>query len=73
MLLTVLTTKIRPSEPQVREEYMTSFMHIFSTVDGKNSFNISIGLVSVQVTYALLHLRENPRFVNPRSKGIASA
>jgi hypothetical protein len=43
------------------------------TVDGKNSFNISIGLASVQVTYALLHLREIPRFVNPRSKEIASA
>jgi hypothetical protein len=42
-------------------------------VDGKNSFNVSIGLASVQVTYALLHLREIPRFVNPRSKGIASA
>jgi hypothetical protein len=26
-------------------------------VDGKNSFNISIGLTSVQVTYDLLHLR----------------
>jgi hypothetical protein len=34
-------------------------------VDGKNSFNVSIGLASVQVTYALLHLREIPRFVNP--------
>jgi hypothetical protein len=42
-------------------------------VDGKNSFNVSIGLASVQVTYALLHLQEIPRFVNPRSKGIASA
>jgi hypothetical protein len=42
------------------------------SVDGKNLFNISIGLASVQVTYALLHLREIPRFVNPRSKGIAS-
>jgi hypothetical protein len=42
-------------------------------VDDKNSFNISIGLASVQVTYALLHLREIPRFVNPHSKGIASA
>jgi hypothetical protein len=41
-------------------------------VDGKNSFNVSIGLASVQVTYALLHLREIPRFVNPWSKGIAS-
>jgi hypothetical protein len=41
-------------------------------VDGKNSFNVSIGLASVQVTYALLHLREIPRFVNPQSKGIAS-
>jgi hypothetical protein len=30
-LLTVLTTKIRPSKPQVREEYTTSFMHIFYT------------------------------------------
>jgi hypothetical protein len=29
--LTVLTTKIRPSKPRVREEYMTSFMHIFIT------------------------------------------
>jgi hypothetical protein len=28
-------------------------------VDGKNSFNISIGLASVQVTYALLHLRDS--------------
>jgi hypothetical protein len=36
-------------------------------VDGKNSFNVSIGLASVQVTYVLLHLREIPRFVNPRS------
>jgi hypothetical protein len=42
-------------------------------VDGKNLFNVSIGLASVQVTYALFHLREIPRFVNPRSKGIASA
>jgi hypothetical protein len=42
-------------------------------VDGKNSFSVSIGLASVQVTYALLHLREIPRFVNPQSKGIASA
>jgi hypothetical protein len=42
-------------------------------VDGKNSFNILIGLASIQVTYALLHLREIPRFINPRSKGIASA
>jgi hypothetical protein len=41
-------------------------------VDGKNLFNVSIGLASVQVTDALLHLREIPRFVNPRSKGIAS-
>jgi hypothetical protein len=30
-LLTVLTSKIRPSKPQVREEYTTSFMHIFYT------------------------------------------
>jgi hypothetical protein len=30
-LLTVLTTKIQPSKPQVREEYTTSFMHIFGT------------------------------------------
>jgi hypothetical protein len=44
-----------------------------AAVDGKNSFNVLIGLASVQVTYALLHLREIPRFVNPRSKGIASA
>jgi hypothetical protein len=43
------------------------------TVDSKNSFNVSIGQASVQVTYALLHLWEIPRFVNPRSKGIASA
>jgi hypothetical protein len=42
-------------------------------VDGKNSFSVSIGLASVQVTYALLHLQEIPRFVNPQSKGIASA
>jgi hypothetical protein len=28
-------------------------------VDGKNSFNVSIGLSSVQVTYALLHLRDS--------------
>jgi hypothetical protein len=42
-------------------------------VDGKNSFNVSIGLASVQVTYALLHLREIPRFVKPQSKGIANA
>jgi hypothetical protein len=42
-------------------------------VDGKNSFSISIGLTSVQVTYALLQLREIPRFVNPQSKVIASA
>jgi hypothetical protein len=42
-------------------------------VDGKNSFNISIRLASVQVTYDLLHLREIPRFVNARSKGIASS
>jgi hypothetical protein len=45
----------------------------FIRVDGKNSFNVSIGLASVQVTYALLHLREIPRFVNPRSKAIARA
>jgi hypothetical protein len=30
-LLTVRTTKIRPSKPRVREEYTTSFMHIFGT------------------------------------------
>jgi hypothetical protein len=42
-------------------------------VDGKNLFNISIELASVQVTYALLHPWEIPRFVNPQSKGIASA
>jgi hypothetical protein len=42
-------------------------------IDGKNSFNVSIGLASVQVTYVLLHLWEIPRFVNPRSKGVASA
>jgi hypothetical protein len=30
-LLTVLTTKIQPSKPWVREEYTTSFMHIFYT------------------------------------------
>jgi hypothetical protein len=30
-LLTVLTTRIRHSKPRVREEYMASFMHIFST------------------------------------------
>jgi hypothetical protein len=30
-LLTVLTTKNRQSIPRVREEYMTRFMHIFST------------------------------------------
>jgi hypothetical protein len=42
-------------------------------VDGKNSFNVLIGLASVQVTYALLHLREIPRYVNPWSKGIDSA
>jgi hypothetical protein len=27
----VLTTKIRLSKPRVREDYITSFMHIFST------------------------------------------
>jgi hypothetical protein len=27
----VLTAKIRPSNPQIREEYMASSMHIFST------------------------------------------
>jgi hypothetical protein len=31
-VLTVLTTKIRPSKPRVREEYTTSFMHIFGTI-----------------------------------------
>jgi hypothetical protein len=30
-LLTVFTTKFRPSKPQVREEYTTGFMHIFYT------------------------------------------
>jgi hypothetical protein len=30
-MLTVLTTKIRPSKPRVREEYTTSFMHMFYT------------------------------------------
>jgi pentatricopeptide repeat protein len=30
-VLTVLTTKTRPSKPQVRAEYMTSFMHILGT------------------------------------------
>jgi hypothetical protein len=45
---------------------------VYTIVDGKSSFNVSTGLASVQVTYALLHLREIPRFVNPRSKGIAS-
>jgi hypothetical protein len=30
-MLTVLTTKIWPSKPRVREEYTTSFMHIFDT------------------------------------------
>jgi hypothetical protein len=29
--LTVLTTKIRLSKPRVREEYTTSFKHIFYT------------------------------------------
>jgi hypothetical protein len=29
LVLTVLTTKFRPSKPRVREEYTTSFMHIF--------------------------------------------
>jgi hypothetical protein len=28
-MLTVLTTRIRPSNPRVREEYTTSLMHIF--------------------------------------------
>jgi hypothetical protein len=31
IVLTVLTTKFRPSKPRVREEYTTSFMHIFYT------------------------------------------
>jgi hypothetical protein len=31
-MLTVLTTKNRLSKPHVQEEYMTSFMHIFSTI-----------------------------------------
>jgi hypothetical protein len=30
-LLTILTTKFQPSKPRVREEYTTSFMHIFYT------------------------------------------
>jgi hypothetical protein len=30
-VLTVLTTKIRPSKPRVREKYTTSYMHIFDT------------------------------------------
>jgi hypothetical protein len=30
-MLMVLTTKIRPSKSRVREEYTTSFMHIFYT------------------------------------------
>jgi hypothetical protein len=30
-LLMVLTTKFRPLKPRVREEYKTSFMHIFGT------------------------------------------
>jgi hypothetical protein len=30
-MLTVLTTKFRPSKPRVQEEYTTSFMHIFDT------------------------------------------
>jgi hypothetical protein len=30
-LLTILTTKIQPSKPRVREAYTTSFMHIFCT------------------------------------------
>jgi hypothetical protein len=30
-MLTVLTTKFRPSKPQVQEEHTTSFMHIFYT------------------------------------------
>jgi hypothetical protein len=29
--LTVLVTKVRPSKPQVREEYTIIFMHIFGT------------------------------------------
>jgi hypothetical protein len=29
--LMVLTTKIGPSKPRVREEYTNSFMHIFGT------------------------------------------
>jgi hypothetical protein len=31
VVLTVLTSKIRASKPQVRAEYTTSFMHIFYT------------------------------------------
>jgi hypothetical protein len=42
-------------------------------VYGKNVFNVSIRLSSVQITYALLHQWELSRFVNPRSKEIASA
>jgi hypothetical protein len=30
-MLTVLTTKFRPSKPRVQEEYTTSFMHIVDT------------------------------------------
>jgi hypothetical protein len=52
---------------------MRVHMPAYVPIDGKNLFNISIGLTSVQVTYALLHLWEIPRFVNPWSKGIASA
>jgi hypothetical protein len=39
-------------------------------VDGKNSFNVSIGLTRVQVTYALLHLREIPRFAIHGARGL---
>jgi hypothetical protein len=50
-----------------------AILHHVPVVNGKNSFNVSIGLASEKVTYALLHLWEIPRFVNPQSKGIASA
>jgi hypothetical protein len=46
--LTILTTKIQPSKPQVREEYTTSFMRIFYTN--------KVPQVVLQVLWAGTHL-----------------
>jgi hypothetical protein len=43
---------------QIPQRAHNSQEHRSDRVDGKNSVNVSIGLATVQVTYALLHLWE---------------